>query len=610
MNIGIFLLSSTLLASSTLVTGSSNFEVHGRCNGSVTGTVTYEDGKIFRIEVNGSRTDVSSTFVAQFNFASRASFTSQEFYAGKNGIIVQDDGHRILLFPGGYSNQRVVHIYNYTDGSTSTVNVYCQPLSVAYRPGYQRVDDAIVGHCAFNATSMCIPYFRLSVRNGKWTDTSRDGFCSMRLATANHTNPVILQYKSDYDASVTKLYFASGKILYGIDLGYQDVYSYDGLPNGIQVHHLVLAVNSSFSGLRVTFSTGNDVGYYHQYFSSELYYFLGIKFHTQHVAFNSYDLTYLVTFANLNTLQIMREGRMSEQFPLSITLDEPIQCGNMAAVPNNHYLICLAGGGFHPVIINITDEQVTSKDIPVFNSRITSVGIITENMFYLLTEDQEMFFYVVNSVINYLGRYALRYGVTHVITSTTGDINCSDPDDINTARDGPQLSVTFVIIFGIVFTLLLLLLLIGAILRAIIHRARLSSTTALQRVNIKKELPHNDQERTTHFDLDSNIIAPDDHSSAATNTFSMEIYSSRTSISTRSFTIERIPDGNNGQSVTEGTTNDSDTEIEPIVQPQTYIRPFVSSAKSCNNEILKCGSNPSVKFVGTTPVIPIQTTSV
>ena len=39
-------------------------------------------------------------------------FTGQEFYAGENGIIVQDDGHRILLFLGGYSNQRVVHIYN------------------------------------------------------------------------------------------------------------------------------------------------------------------------------------------------------------------------------------------------------------------------------------------------------------------------------------------------------------------------------------------------------------------------------------------------------------------------------------------------------------------
>ena len=96
----------------------------------------------------------------------------------------------------------------------------------------------------------------------------------------------------------------------------------------------------------------------------------------------------------------------------------------------------------------------------------------------------------------------------------------------------------------------------------------------------------------------------------------MEIYStdSRTSISTHSFTVEGIPsqyDGNNGQSVTEGTINDSDTVIDPIVQPQTYIMPFVSSAKSCNNELLKCGSNPSVEFVGATPATePVQTTSV
>lgn len=370
----------------------------------------------------------------------------------------------------------------------------------------------------------------------------------------------------------------------------------------------------------MTFSTGNDVGYYHQYFSSELS-FIGIKFHTQHVAFNSYDLTYLVTFANLNTLQIMREGRMSKQFPLSITLDEPIHCGNMAAVPNNHYLICLAGGGLHPVIINITDEQITSKVIPVFNSRIISVGILTENMFYLLTEDQEMFFYVVNSVINYLGRYALRYGVTHVITSTTGDINCSEPDDINTARDGPQLGVTFVIIFGTVFALLLLLLL--AVLCAIIRKVVSSSTTALmasQHVINGNELPHDDQEgttheETTHFDHGSNTITPDDNSSA-TNTLSVEIYStgSRTSISTHSFTIERILSeyaGNNGQSVTEGTINDSHTVIDPIIQPQTYVMQFVSSAKTCNNEALECGSNPSVEFIGTTPAIePVQTTSV
>ena len=146
------------------------------------------------------------------------------------------------------------------------------------------------------------------------------------------------------------------------------------------------------------------------------------------MVFDSNDLTYLVTFANLNTLKIIKQDGTSKQFPLNATLNNPIQCQNMATEPNVHYLICLAGNGVHPLIISITTEQVTSMIIPV-NSQIVRVGILTGDVFYLLTEKAEMLFYVVGSTIVYPGHYTLREHIDIVVSSATSDIVCSNATD-------------------------------------------------------------------------------------------------------------------------------------------------------------------------------------
>ena len=453
-NLFTVILGSTFLVScSVLSIGSSNQEY--TCNGTVSGTLVYGDGEVTRVDFNG-RDPVSSTIIAQFRFSNLATLTDQERYAGESGITVEDDGHNILLFPGGYSGQQVVHLFNYTSKSTSAINVYCQPVSLVYRPD-QRL---VVGHCTINTTIMRVPYFALGVRNGKWMDISPTGLYSNQLDTINLTNAIILQYENDYDAFVTMLYFADSSTLHEIDLGNLRVDTYP-LPNGNQIYRLIPAANSSFPVLRVIFYNGNNLGYSHHYFSSSESRYINLIFHTDFVAYDSFDLSYLVTFVNHYTLTIIRRDKISKQFSLNITLDDPIQCENMVMGANVHYLICLAGGGLHPVIINII-EPVTSKVIPVFNSQIAQIRMLTKDTFYLLTAEQEMLFYVVNSAVIYLGRYALRRGIGYVITSTTSDIICSNatgkPNNINTARNGLQLAVKIaMIVFGIVIALLLLI---------------------------------------------------------------------------------------------------------------------------------------------------------
>ena len=103
--------------------------------------------------------------------------------------------------------------------------------------------------------------------------------------------------------------------------------------------------------------------------------------------------------------------------------DKPIQCQNMATGPKIYYLICLAGNGLHPLIINITTEQITSRIIPV-NSRIVWVGILAGYVFYLLTEKAEMLFYVAGSTIWNLTHYTLCPDIDFVVSSATTGSYC------------------------------------------------------------------------------------------------------------------------------------------------------------------------------------------
>ena len=488
------ILVSTFLGSSiSLVDGASVIEKDGWCNGSVTGTIVYGDGEVVKF-VGKNGKDLVFTVVTRFHFANYFPVLSTVPYAGENGITIKHDGHYLFLFPGGYSGQRVLHVFNYSDNSSSTIEVYCLPISLAYKPGQETVNSTIVGHCRSlnvfaSARVSGYRYFKLGVRNGKWMDISRaelrglynliytvsdvgedcaktssdiwDGlyYCAgshiqskyMRdlyvacepqinyayetncprcsLVNWNNTNPaVILQYHNHFG---TKLYFANKEKLDQIDLDnlVVDTY-YLPEPEGCNIHHIVPTPDKSFSGLRVIFSNGYHSGYYHLLLRNKLYSFTGIPaaVHTDYVAFDSYNLSYLITFANLNTLKVIEQDGTSKQFLLSCPLDDPIQCQNMATEPNIHYLICLAGNGLHPLIINITTEQVTSKIIPV-NSQIVRVELLTGDVFYLLIEKAEMLFYVAGSTIVYLGHYTLRQDINFVISSATTDIVCSNITD-------------------------------------------------------------------------------------------------------------------------------------------------------------------------------------
>ena len=125
----------------------TNIDENAQCNGSVTKTLVKENGEVVRVELNG-QDPPKSAVVTQFGSTHDfTSLTSRELHAGENGIAVIDGGHHILLFPGGHANQKVMYFFNYSDSSTNAVNVHCQPITVAYRPGQRRVDYSIVGHC-------------------------------------------------------------------------------------------------------------------------------------------------------------------------------------------------------------------------------------------------------------------------------------------------------------------------------------------------------------------------------------------------------------------------------------------------------------------------------
>ena len=606
----------TFLASSSVlsITDRAVTDIEGgQCNGTVSGTLVYGNGEVVKVESNG-RDPVSSAVIAQFNFSNLATLTDQERYAGENGIIVQDDG---LLFPGGSSDQNVVHLFNFTSKSTSTINVYCQPVSLAYRPDDQR-KNVIVGHCKLNTTIMRVPYFVLGVHNGKWTDISPPGLYSDQLDTTNLTNSVILQYESEYDQFATKLYFADSSTLHEIDLGNSGVDTYP-LPDGNRIHRIVPAGNSSFPVLRATFYNGNNSGYSHHYFASSLSRFTNLIFHTDNVAYDSFNLDYLVTFVNHKTLSIIRQDGTSQQFPLNITVDDPSQCENMIMGPNVHYLICLTDGGL-PVIINVI-EPVTSQVIPVVNSRIVQIRLLTKDAFYLLTAERELLFYVVHPAVVCLGRYALRRGIDYVVTSATSNIICSNavrPDDIHTINSLYLGIIIIIIIVGFIacFRLLLLVLVllqsIGAVRRASRANEEVTTTHVDDTENIQERdettQDGGNEEETICNDHDSDeaMIHDDD---ASTNLLE-SVQSSRHTVSTGNFIMERDPsaeNANNERNNPEEAINDSLPEIEP----NPNIIPFESSAK-CDDiemQVFELQSSQPVPFVEAKHVItPVPTT--
>ncbi|XP_065916450.1 uncharacterized protein [Dysidea avara] len=280
----------------------------------------------------------------------------------------------------------------------NTIDVYCRPVGVAYR------GDEIVGFCAVNDSVPipCVSYFKVSMRDGVWTDISRRGLCSYSLSTTNLTNPVILQYVSQIGHSV-KLYIAEQgtSTLHEIDLGEQESETYDYGDHDLKIDRLVPAIanNGSFIGIRIELSTNDFLnGVVHSYFSSTTQSFSQSVISTETVAFNSYNLTYLVSFtANLRTL-IVFEGGTTRQYSLVSTVDDPSKCKNMIG-PDTHYLICLAQGSHGVMLINVTkfhsDEENISQIVPTGNIQVIHIEVMNDKMFHLLNRQQEITFYVI-----------------------------------------------------------------------------------------------------------------------------------------------------------------------------------------------------------------------
>ena len=413
-----------LISSTTVVSNTYTLA----CNGTVNFLILYEDGMIRNVSVNHSevpavdQTDTPTTALQRFHF------NQHESFAGENGIEIEE--HHVQLIPGGSSGERFVHLFNYTTKTWTTIDVYCPPLGLSYR----RYFDEIVGFCAVNYSSTCVPYFKLHIEDGQWVDVSRSGFCSLPLSTTNITNPVILQSDSDNEVDATRLYFAERGTnrLHEVYLSAVEARYYETDPT-LKIDHLIPVNNASFLGLRVVCHRVDDSSdFYHKLFLWQLDStqqqqtgFIGGAVQTESVAFDSYHLDYLVTFnANRNTVIIYKD-RQSQYYKNLPTLDYPLQCQNLAE-PSAHYLICVAGNGHLPLLINLTGDAVTNMSVSSDElKKVVRIGVLAKGTFYLLNNQQELSVCLLTSTVWCLKPYTVRTNIDFIIPNVSSDINCT-----------------------------------------------------------------------------------------------------------------------------------------------------------------------------------------
>ena len=451
--VAIFTLLTISRAVSTIAGTGSNV-----CNGTVDFCITYEDGNIRNVSVDaisGSATDKETT-APNADALQRFHFQTQESFAGENGIEIIDEGNRILLIPGGRTNSNVVYLFNFTTGEWKNIVVYCTPVGLAYRP--ER--DQIVGFCKVNTTYYdgtitCVPYFRLLKANGEWVDASRPGSCSQALLTANITNPVILQGNPDDEANAVRLYFAEldTNRLHEVSLSVGESKSHE-VDSTLKINRLVPVNNISsngsvsFFGLRLECLVENSASLRQKWFSWQTDYmrqpetgFVDGYVETESIAFDSYNLGYLVTFnANGNRVIIKEDGRSKFSQPLLYPLDDPVQCQNLVG-PDTHYLICLAGDGYIPLLINITDnDAVTNQTLSVNESKkIIKMGILAEeDMFYLLNDQDELSIYLIATTLICVGTYPVRQNNDFVITNPSNNVDCTIMENVEPGPDNPS----------------------------------------------------------------------------------------------------------------------------------------------------------------------------
>ena len=447
---------------------------HGKCNGTVDFSILYNDGQIKNVTVDEDSVS-DSTITTNTPIALQLQgllFKPRESFAGENGLTINNERYNILLIPGGRSDSYVVHLFDYTTKAWNTIDVYCQPLGLAYR----RERDVVVGFCRVNTTYydgtiMCVPYFVLRMENDKWVDVSRSGLCSQALSTANITNPVILQGDTDIEFDAVRLYFGERGTnrLHEVSLSAGEANFYETDNPTLKIDHLIPVSNASFFGLRVVCNVENSTSLYQKLFSWQMdstqQGFISGFVLTESTAFDSYNLDYLVTFnANRNTV-IIKENGQSKYYPLLHPLDDPIQCQNLVG-PVMHNLICLAGNGHLPLLINVTDNRVTNQTISIDKSKkVINIGMLAENSFYLLNDQQELSIYLVSTTAVYLGTYSIRPNIDFIITAAFSNITCHYNNvsfDMNAdeSEDESYLTVIIAIVTSISFVLVIVFIVI------------------------------------------------------------------------------------------------------------------------------------------------------
>ena len=437
----------------TLTVISSAVSIGHTCNGSVDFSILYEDGRFKDVSVNATST-IDSEIYTPIAPRGLRFLEDGESFAGENGIEIER--HHIQLTPNGRFGSYLVQLFNYTTKAWSNINVYCQPLGLTYRQD----SDEVVGFCAVNATYggiTCVPYFKLRLQNGQWVDASRTGSCSQSMHTSSVTNPVILQRNSDYEFDDTRLYFAERGTnrLHEVSLsaGEVTVYEADVM---LKIDHLVPVNNASFYGLRVVCHANNSSDLHQKLFLWQLDStqqqqtgFIDGFVVTESIAFDSYNLDYLVTFnTNRDTVIIKKDGG-SMYYSLLSALDNPIQCQNLVG-PSTHYLICLARNGHLSLLINITGDVVTNKIIIDDKSKTTiKTGMLAENTVYLLNDQQELSIYLITITVMHLGTYIVRSDINFIIITASSDINCTIMDNgpnVNTSDSTDSVPVAAIVV--------------------------------------------------------------------------------------------------------------------------------------------------------------------
>ena len=444
INIGVGVTVSMFLISTvSMVTFAQRDGEPPACYGKVEWSVICDDGGITSFGLNGSNFRTTATSLLSSTpskVTTLPPFTlDQESYLGENVLTIQNDWHHIRMVPGGKSGSRNVYVFDYSeDYSTDTsgwqiINVYCLPLSLVYQESH----DRIVGHCAVNRTYgpsiSCVPYFILGIaENGRWTDISGPGLCSQPLHTTHLTEPKIIKYSSDYEGETIMLYFAEQGTnrLHAISLSHPDASVYtDDENDALMIKDIIQAINHTFTGLLVTFYFAESSTLYYKLFSSIQHDFIGdlirIGTGTDSAIFNSYYLDYFVTFTGYHDKVIIYQNDISTQYPLLTNLDHPINCQNIVE-PKYHSLICLAGGGHCPLLINITIDGATDQMIPCNNSEVIGSGQLAQDIFYLFTIQRKMLVYLLDSTVRLLETYSFCGNHSFIPTNGFSNLKCNN----------------------------------------------------------------------------------------------------------------------------------------------------------------------------------------